>query len=75
MRFYCGSYSSFVSQVTYHPGKLTVRFKKNANKYEYFFVPKAVFAELFNAESVGAAYGELVKGKYPCRKVKTKKKG
>ena len=72
MRFYCGSRSSFVSQVVYHPGKLTVRFKKNNNKYEYFFVPKSVFAQLLKSDSVGAAYGELVKGKYPCRKVKMK---
>ena len=72
MRFYCGSRSSFVSNVTYHPGKLTVVFKGNTHKYEYYFVPKAVFNNLRKADSVGSAYCELVKGNYPYKKIKKK---
>ena len=72
MRFYCGLKSSFVSNVTYNPGRLTVVFKGNTSKYEYFFVPKAVFHKLRKSESVGATYCALVKGVYPCRKVEKK---
>jgi len=67
-RFYCGVKSSFISFVTYHPGRLTVKFKGNPNKYEYYFVPQKVFAALAKAESVGSAYCSLVKGKYPSKK-------
>lgn len=74
-RFYCGSKSSFVSHVVYHPGKLTVVFKNNPHKYEYYFVSKAVYNTLKKSESVGSAYGEFVKGKYPCKKIKVKKNG
>jgi len=60
--------------VAYHPGRLTVVFKKNPHKYEYYFVSRSVYSKLEKSESVGSAFGDLVKGKYPCKKIKTNKK-
>ena len=54
--------SSFIGAVGYKPGRLIIQFKGNTAIYEYYFVPKKVYVKLSKSASVGAAFGELVKG-------------
>jgi len=64
--------SSFIGAVGYKPGRLIIQFKGNTSIYEYYFVPKKVYVKLSKSESVGAAFGALVKGRYPSRKKELK---
>lgn len=42
---------------------------KSGGTYVYLGVPRDVYDELVNAESIGSAVGKLVRGKYACAKI------
>jgi hypothetical protein len=68
-KFYCGKKSSFISCISHVGNILTVRFKKDPSTcYHYLFVPKKVFNQLKNADSVGKELNESVKGRYLMKK-------
>ncbi len=46
-------------------GKLSVKFRQNGITYEFFKVPKKVFDDFLEAESMGTFYHKQIKGKYP----------
>ncbi|MBO7670396.1 MAG: KTSC domain-containing protein [Oscillospiraceae bacterium] len=50
-------------------GTLMVVFRDSGAKYAYGEVPKTVYNELRDAESMGGYYNKNIKGKYDCTKV------
>lgn len=59
--------SSAVVGVAYVPAdqKLLVKFKQNGITYEFFKVPKKVYDEFLEADSMGTYYHKRIKGKFP----------
>lgn len=62
--------SSNLSGLGYNAAKsiLAVRFK-SGDIYHYATVPAAIAAQLYEAESMGRAYGEMIRGKYTGQKM------
>lgn len=60
--------SSSVGAIGYDAGTLQVEFK-NGGDYIYFGVPQVKFEKLKEAQSVGRAYHDLIRGKYECQKL------
>ena len=62
--------SSFIASWGYDSKtrKLNIAFK-NKKRYSYSKVPPEVVSELLEAESIGAAYNEYVKGEYESEEI------
>lgn len=60
--------SSAIQSVSYNPLFVTVKFN-HGGKYRYYHVAYRIYKALRDADSVGRAYHELIKGQYNSRKV------
>lgn len=60
-------WASFYTSSMLPFSELNVRFSGTPKVYTYSNVPHDVFNKMLNAESVGKAFNELVKGKYEFR--------
>jgi hypothetical protein len=60
--------SSMIEEIAYHDNKLYVRFH-NGNLYSYADVPKELFDEMFNAESIGKFFSANIKKEFPFTKL------
>ena len=65
MRSFSTEKSSRITSIDYDPESRTMRVVfKRGGVYEYFEVPQEVFDGLIQAQSLGKAFEEHVKGKY-----------
>jgi len=68
MRYFSTENSQRISSMTWDQSVLRVEFKRGGI-YEYPGVPEEIFDTLIQAQSLGNAFNDLVKGKYPYEKI------
>jgi hypothetical protein len=63
--------SSLLSELEFDAAnrQMIATFKSNGSRYRYDGVNPSVFESVLGAPSVGSAFNEMIKGKYPSQKI------